>query len=158
MQANRATWIVAANAGHARFFEEADRAAPLEHLNDMGNAGARLRTADTESDQLGQIAASKGRHSAGAPSQPNGYQPKQSPAEHQTEIFARSVADSLLKAHNEGRYQHLVLAASPEFLGVLRKVMDPALTPLVSLCINKDFSQLDARQLRERIQVEKTRH
>jgi protein required for attachment to host cells len=147
------TWIVSANAGRARFFSEANSAGALEEIDDMVNTAARLRTVETETDQLGQRAASKSRHSVGAPTQPSGYEPNQSPAEHQTEIFARNVAASLLQRHQQGRFQKLILIASPEFLGVLRKLLDPKLESVVSLEINKDYTQFNAKELREHIRA-----
>src|SRR4051795_10838161 len=128
----QATWIVAANAGRARFFSQANAADPFEEIHDMVNTPARLRTGETETDALGQRAASKSRHSVGAPTQPSGYEPNQSPAEHQTENFARDVAHYIAKAHQDGRFRQLVLAASPEFLGVLRKSLNPKLHATVS--------------------------
>lgn len=139
---NEASWIVAANSGRARIFLQAGRNAPLKEVDDLINSAARLRTADTESDTLGQIAASKSGHSTGRATQPNGYEPEQSPHEHQVELFARNVAGILLKARNEGRYSQLCLVAAPEFLGVLRKVMNAGLQPLVTAEINKDYTQM----------------
>jgi protein required for attachment to host cells len=149
------TCIVTANAGRARFFSQARPKARLDEINDMVNAAARLRTAETETDALGQRAASKSRHSVGAPTQPSGYEPNQSPAEHQTEIFARNVADYLLHAHQEGRFNRLVLAASPEFLGMLRKQLDPKVLSTVALEINKDYTQLAEDKLREQVEAHK---
>jgi protein required for attachment to host cells len=144
-----ATWIVSANAGRARFFAQTGATDPLQEVNDLINSGARLRTAETESDALGQMSAPKSH--LGSAGQPNGYEPQQSPAEHQTEIFARSVVAMLLKAHQEGRYKKLCLVASPEFLGVLRKLLDPNLQPLIAAEINKDYTQLNPNELRDKV-------
>ena len=152
-----ATWIVSANAGRARVFSQANSDAPLVEIKDMVNAGARLRTAETETDRIGQHAASKSRHSVGAPTQPSGYEPNQTPNQHQAELFARNVAAFLLQGHQEGRFQQLSLFVSPEFLGVLRKLLDPQLESAVSLEINKDYTQFSAKQLREQIQTHETK-
>jgi protein required for attachment to host cells len=136
-----ATWIVVANAGRARLFSRLDRTRRLSEVGDMVNTAVRLRTQDTESDALGQHAASKSRHNVGAPMQPSGYEPHQSPAEHQTETFARSLANHLREARQQGRYAQLVLMASPEFLGVLRKQLDPQLADRVAATIDKDYTQ-----------------
>ena len=149
------TWIMSANAGRARFFSQASAAAPLEEVNDMANNVVRLRTAETESDEQGLHAASKSSHSVGAPRPPSGYEPPQTPAEHQTEVFARDVADYLLKAHQEGKYKQLCLIASPEFLGVLRKLLDPKIASAITLEVNKDYTQSNAMQLREYIRNHK---
>src|SRR4051812_5709902 len=151
------TWIVTANAGRARIFSEEQSGAPLEEINDMVNTAVRLRTVETETDQLGQRAASKSRHSVGAPTQPSGYEPNQSPAEHQTELFARNLAGFLLQSYQEGRFGQLVLIASPEFLGVLRKLLHQKIESAVTLEINKDYTQFDAKQLREHIEAQEAK-
>lgn len=152
-----ATWIVSANAGRARFFSQADSSAPLEEVNDMVNTDARLRTEDTEPDKIGPLAAAKSPHGVGAARPASGYQPNQTPEEHQSELFARNIASFLLQSHQDGRFQQLVLVATPQFLGVLRKLLDPNLEPMVSLEINKDYTQLSAAQLREQIQAHKAK-
>jgi protein required for attachment to host cells len=59
----------------------------------------------------------------------------------------------LLQGLNEGRFGQLSLVASPQFLGILRKLLDPQLTPLLKLDINKDYTSLSARQLREQLRA-----
>ncbi|MCC6532507.1 MAG: host attachment protein [Burkholderiales bacterium] len=151
------TCIMAANAGRARFFSQLKRTDRLEEINDMVNTAARLRTAETETDALGQHSASKSRHSVGAPTQPSGYEPNQSPAEHQTEIFARNVAAYLLQGMHDGRFQRFALIASPEFLGVLRKLLDPKVMAAVSMEINKDYTQFNADQLRSHLEAHRAK-
>jgi protein required for attachment to host cells len=148
-----ANWIVSANAGRARFYAQETAMAPLKEIDDLVNTAARLRTSATESDLLGQRSNSKGRANTASPSQSSGYEPHQSPVEHQTELFARSIADYLLKRHQESRYRHLILVASPEFLGVLRKLLDPKLVSVVGSEINKDYSHATADQLLRHIRA-----
>lgn len=145
------TWIVTANASRARFFSRENAADRLDEVDDLVNEATRLRTVDTETDDLGQRSAGKSRHGSGAASQPSGYEPHQTPAEHQTELFARSVAAHLSKGLQAGRFGSLYLAASPEFLGVLRKQLDPKVTAIVGKEINKDYTQSNARQLQDQI-------
>lgn len=148
-----ATWIVSANAGRAKFFAQTGRTDPLQEVNELTNNAVHLRTADTESDTLGQMGAPKGHHrGSNSTSGPGSdYEPEQTPAEHQTEVFARSVAGALLKAHQEGRYKHLFLVAAPEFLGVLRRVMNSNLQPLIVAEINKDYTRLSPSDLNARV-------
>lgn len=159
------TWIIAANAGRARFFSESDGNEPLQELDDMINSAAQMRTADLETDRLGPTAAAGSGHNiggtqgvslshnaqAGAPNKQ--YQPAQTPQQHATELFAKDVSEFLLKAHQEGRYQQLVLAASPEFLGVLRTKLNPQIQQLVKTEVNKDYTHSSAQQLREQLQA-----
>lgn len=119
----------------------------------MVNDAVRLRTAETESDKIGPMAATKSAHNVGAALPNSGYEPNQTPTEHQTELFARSVADFLLQGQQENRFTRLTLVASPQFLGILRKLLDPNVESLVNLEINKDYTQSNPRQMLEQIQA-----
>ena len=149
-------WIVTANASCAHFFSQSAASAPLEKVGDLGNDKSSLQTADTESDRLGQHAASKSVHNVGAPTQPSGYQPHQTPAEHNAEIFARSVCQYLLDGYQDGRFEKLVLIASPEFLGVLRALIDKPLSKIVVTEINKDYTRCGPKELLEHIKANST--
>lgn len=147
------SWIVTANASIAHFFSQETASSDLKEIHDIANADVHQLTMESESDRIGQHAASKSRHSVGAPTQPSGYQPHQSPAEHSTEVFARDVATYLLQGHQQGRFKDLVLIASPEFLGALRKQLNADLSAVVSLEINKDYTQVDPGELRKHIRA-----
>ena len=146
------TWIVSANAGRARFFSQARPVDNLEEINTMVSPSAREREADLETDQLGQRSAAKSKHNVGAATTSSDYQPNQTPAQHQAELFARDVAGFLRQAQNEGRFRKLCLVASPEFLGVLRKQLDGNLEAAVAVEINKDFTYASAAELKQRIE------
>jgi protein required for attachment to host cells len=59
-----------------------------------------------------------------------------------------------MEAHQQGRFQQLVISASPEFLGALRTFLDPHIKPLIKLEVNKDYTQSNAQQLREQLQAQ----
>lgn len=145
-------WIVTANAGCAQIFSREAISAPLEKVWEMTNGKSSLHTAETESDRLGQHAASKSKHSVGAPTQPSGYQPNQTPAEHSAEVFARDISRFLLHGYQDGHFQRIVLMASPEFLGVLRGVLDPRLLDVVTTEINKDYTRCSPQELSAHLQ------
>jgi len=159
------TWIITANAGRARFFSEDGPAEPLQELEDMINNGARLRTAESETDRLGPTSAGKSSHNIGGPQGGSGahnvnagapnkqYEPNQTPAEHETELFAKEIAQLLLKSQQEGRYQNLVISASPQFLGTLRSNLDQHVKAAVKQEFNKDYTQVPLNQLREQLQA-----
>ena len=66
---------------------------------------------------------------------------------------ARSIADHLLRAHQDGRFERLVLAAAPEFLGTLRKLLDPSVASAIGLEINKDYTQVPPDKLTDQIEA-----
>lgn len=140
-------WVLTANAGHAHFFSQQANSGALEKVGDIANGKHSLHTSDTESDRIGQHAASSSKHSVGAPTQPSSYQPNQTPAQHQSELFARNVAQYLSDGHQEGKFNQLVITASPEFLGVLRPLLGAELTKIVISEINKDYTHCSAQEL-----------
>lgn len=153
-----ATWIVSANASRARIFSQAGPSASLEEVESMVNAGARLRTAESESDKIGPTAATKSAHGSGNATPNKAFEAHQTPVEHQTELFARNVADVLLKGQQHGHFRHLCVVASPEFLGYLRQQMDPNLASVVSLEINKDYTHENPAGLQAHIKAHQSRN
>jgi len=163
------TWIIAANAGRARFFSESDPAKPLQEIEDMINSAVRLRVVETESDKIGPTAATNSGHNiggtqgaglahngkVGAPNK--AYQPAHTPAEQEAEQFAKDISNYLLKAHQEGRFENLVISASPQFLGALRSFMDPHIKALIKTEFNKDYTHSSGQQLREQLQAQQAK-
>lgn len=145
------SWIVTANGGRAYVYSQIKPSGPLDKVTEIFNVDASALTAETESDKLGQFAASKSSHGAGAPAQPNDYEPDQTPAKHHAELLARKLTDFLMKGYHSNSYEQIYLFAAPEFLGVLRKLLDPKITSIISIEVNKDYTQLKPDQLREQI-------
>jgi protein required for attachment to host cells len=149
-----ANWIITANAGRARFFSEATPTSGLQEIKDMVNPAARLSTAETEADKLGPRAAGDSKHNTGAPLPNKAYQPPTLPTEHEAELFAKNIAAFLLQARQARRFEHLIIAASPEFLGVLRQCLDPQLCEVLSFSLDKDYTQLGAGELHGRLDAD----
>jgi protein required for attachment to host cells len=163
------TWVIVANAGRARFFSESDPAEPWQEIEDMVNDAVRLRTLETESDKISPTAATNSGHNiggtqgvgfahngkVGAPNKQ--YQPAHTPAELETEQFAKDISNYLLDAHREGRFKQLVISASPEFLGALRSFLDPHVKSLIKFECNKDYTHSNAQQLREQLREQRAK-
>jgi len=113
--------------------------------------GIPLRT--KSGHNIGGAQGGPSQHNAAAGAPNSQYEPNQTPAEHETELFAKDLAHYLLKAQQEGRYQHLVLSASPQFLGTLRNNLDPHVKAVIKQEFNKDYTQVPVHQLREQLQA-----
>jgi protein required for attachment to host cells len=163
----RTTWIISANAGRARIFSDTGPAEPLREVEDMINEAVRLRTMDTESDKIDPTAATSSGHGiggnqgagpgnsgkAGAPNKQ--YQPAHTPADHKAEQFARNISRYLVDAYQQNQFEQLIVSASPHFLGTLRSLMDPRIKPLITLELNKDYTQVNAHELRGQLDLDK---
>lgn len=147
------TWIVAADAGRARIFEETDPTSPLRELEVLSNPAARLHDSEIHTDQGDPKAAGKSINNTGGPLPTSQYQPNQTPEEHNAELFARQVLARLLEAKQQQRFDQLELIADPKFLGLLRKYMDPGLKSAVCQEINKDLTHSTGQQLKEQLRL-----
>ncbi len=61
------------------------------------------------------------------------------------------MADYLLQAQRDGRFDKLILSAALQFLGILRALLPPQLRPLIVSELNKDYTQSDPARLMEQI-------
>lgn len=144
-------WIVTANASRVRVYCEDGPGHPLQEIEDMVDDAVRLRTSDTMTDRLGPTSATKSVHNTGGALPNKTYEPPQTPAEHEMEVFSRRIAAFLMQAQQQGRFQHLEIAASPEFLGLLRKQIHPNVQKAVTLEVNKDYTEMAPDELREKL-------
>ncbi|QBE63161.1 host attachment protein [Pseudoduganella lutea] len=160
------TWIITANAGRARIFEQATLTEPLQEIEDMVSPGAKQSISEVVTDQAGPTAAAKSGHNINSGNQAPGiahnansgapnkqYQPAVTPAEQEADRFAKDISAYLLKAKEEGRFGQLVISASPQFLGTLRSNIDSNLKDLIKSEFNKDYTHFNGPQLREQLQA-----
>lgn len=147
------TWIVAANAGGAKIFSQAGRRDVPQAIEDMPHPEGRMHEVDIDTDVHGERSPARKRDGSGFGRAESGYQPAQTPRQHENERFARQVAAYLKKAHDEKRFGELVLAASPEFLALLRKVMDPQVLAAARVQIHKDYTKVNAKELGEQVEA-----
>jgi protein required for attachment to host cells len=151
-----ATWIISANASRARFFSQTNSSDSLVEVHDMINDAGRLRMLETtESDKRGPTAGTKSMHNTGGAVPNKLYEPPQTPDVRENELFARDIAGFLEHAQQEGSFQQLCLVASPQFLGMLRKMLEPKFGSLITLELNKDYTQYSPAQLLEQVNAAK---
>ncbi len=131
------TWVVAADAARARILEAENRSGnPLREIDTWVNPELRLPGREQVTDRPGRgfDQGGEGRHAMDDPTDIK---------EVESDRFARELMRWLGQAHQEGRFQHLVVAAAPHFLGQLRHHLDGTLKQAVTSEINKDVSRLD---------------
>lgn len=152
------TWIITANASRVRIFSEAGNGR-LQEVKDMVDDRVRMRAMETQTDQpVDPKAASGSINNTGGALPGSTYQPAKTPVQHETEIFAREVCAELQQAYNQQRFTELVLSASPEFLGVLRKQLSQQLQQAIVFELNKDYTQLSPDQLQAQLQAQRQQH
>lgn len=137
----RNTWVVVADQSQARIFEAPKPLGPLVELERLDHAAGTKRGIEILSDRPGRAfdSVGGGRHA---------MEPEVDPKQAEAMKFAREIVGRLEKGRTAGQYDRLVLVAGPQFLGLLRQSMSPALADLVSVEIPKNLGQHDARQIR----------
>lgn len=131
-------WVVVADEAIARILEwpeTGDELVPVEELTDPD---AHAKGADLRRDAVGRRAGTGPGGSlatAGHATESGGEDLRHLEAEG----FAKQVADHLHNALNQGRFDELRIAAAPRFLGMLRKVLSPQVSRVVSDELNKDL-------------------
>lgn len=123
----KCTLVLIANEHEARILENHGPGRGLEELETLARA-KQTRYADTT-----------GRSRAGPGMARHGLDRSTTEREHDRDRFAEDVAEMARARWAQGGYDRAVLAAPPKMLGVLRRILDPALSAAMSGELNKDL-------------------
>jgi protein required for attachment to host cells len=139
------TWILVCDASDARFFMTFDGGRTLHLVDSRVNPGGRLKESDLRSDKPGRI------RSRGAVTHVTDMGPHTLATEVEARHFAHLLAEMLRVAHDRHRFDSLIIAAPPHFLGLLRGELDPIVASFVTSSIDKDLTHLNKWQLSEHL-------
>jgi protein required for attachment to host cells len=134
------TRVVIADQSEARFYDVERVGAPFRLVARLTDSIARLHDRDLKSDKPGRVfdhAASSGQRRGAVAHHSTGGE--SSPRKHETQLFARRIAQELETAHRENRFERVVLIAGPAFLGVLRAELPKSVSTAVAAEVPKDF-------------------
>lgn len=136
-------WIVVADQSRARIFTVDSPLGELQDLEALVHPEARLRTQSFGSDHPGRSfdSGGQGRHAMGTSVEPK---------EQEAIRFAKTVADHVRSACNDGRCNKLLLVAGPHFLGLLREHIG-SLNNIDITEVRKNLGQQDIRAIRDHL-------
>lgn len=125
-------WVVVAESSHARIFHCSKEGAALEEETALVHPESRLHAQDIHSDLPGRAfdSGGEGRHA---------MSPDTDPKRHEAEVFARELIAHIENARSTSKFDQLILAASPAFLGLLRERMSSALRQRVIHTLSKNL-------------------
>lgn len=129
-------WIIVANSTHARFFK-LDGKHNLIELDALVHQESRMHEGDLVEQKSGK---KLGETRFGSGFYPTNQQHPTKKLEALT--FAKQVSDHIENARSNGQIKKLYLAASPNFLGMLRQAMSQSTINLVETEISKDITHL----------------
>ena len=139
------TWILVADSSRARIFAASQRGKPWTLVANFEHPETRERTAEYSPTERG---SQKQAFGYGRPA----MEPKTEPRRVEKGHFAEELASRLDKGLKQGEYGALVLVASPQFLGDLKGKLDKQVAKCVTGTIDKDYTQLNERELAERLE------
>jgi protein required for attachment to host cells len=133
------TWALVADRAEARFFERRGPKAAFVPIEAHHHPEARIHAHESPPVTT--------KDADGTPQQPLPIE--RAPSVHELDVFAKALAERLRHARTDGRFDRLVLAAEPTFLGRLRAALDDATRKLVTEEIPKHL--VGAADLQERL-------
>jgi protein required for attachment to host cells len=141
------TWLLVANGSEARLFETEFRPKALSLLREFSHPESREKGTELASDKFGHFQGDAG---TGASTQ-GSFNEMTDPKEYEMERFAGELVQALEDGRTANSYQHLFIASSPKFHGLLNKKMNSNLSKMVDKHINKDLTSLKEDELLERL-------
>jgi|SRR6185312_7102155 len=136
------TWVIIADSSKARVFAAYKakllNSSPDVHdlipVSEHHHHNSRKKDSQLTTDKLGDFG--KGT-----------FVEATDPKQHEAELFSHQLAQILLKGHNQHRYRDIILVAPPTFMGLLNKNLTHEIDKLVSLRIEKDYTQAPSKEL-----------
>jgi protein required for attachment to host cells len=135
------TWILIADAQHARALASIGPASRLEPVPVMARENALPKTSDLMSDRQG-----RSFESTGATRHP--MEPRSDPREQLKIRFAGELVEALDAQLSAGAFQRLVMVAPPQFLGELRSALTPRLKAALHGDLAKDLTKVPDHEIR----------
>jgi|AP12_2_1047962.scaffolds.fasta_scaffold127819_2 protein required for attachment to host cells len=141
----RHIWLVVADGSRARILSRKARHAPLEEIETLDNAAARLPGHEIVSDSPGRVydSGGKGRHAMAAPTDPQ---------ENEKMAFLDDLAARLNSATAKNKFDDLVLFAAPQALGRLRDKLDKQAMQRVVADAPKDLTGRPVNELAKQLE------
>jgi len=140
------TWVVTADSAKADFFEVDRIGGEFRPIASLTHLEGKKKSQDLISDRPGRAfdSAGLGRHAMSS---------QVDPREHEAEVFAREVGETLELGRTKGSFERLIVLAPPDFLGKLRKTITPAANKLVVESVAKSVVGLAPDEIRKRIKT-----
>lgn len=132
------TWVLVADSEKARLFEFERCRDPWSEMACFVNPDA-VHGPTFERPPRVQESVGGARHAIEA---------RTAPKDKASARFASTLVAALRTAHGEQRFQSLVIAAAPRFLGALHGELDKSLQHCVSREIRRNLTELDSAGIR----------
>lgn len=134
------TLVLIANAAAARGFSYQAKE-EFSLVKEFSHPESRQKGSDLVSDRPGRSEGKGGGHGA--------FVPANNPKQIEAERFAYELAEWLDDERKQNRCKQVMLVADPGFLGLINKSLNNQTKQLVFETLDKDYSQVNQRDLPE---------
>lgn len=138
------TWVLVANASHARLYH-LQSPITLDLVMEFSHPQSRERASELVTDKPGHYQSDGGKH--------GNFSPAETPKHQEMERFAQQLAHELDRRRTANHYQHLILVASPAFLGALNGNLSHHVRALVRETVDKDYVHEKPRDLLQHLKA-----
>lgn len=143
-----ATWLLVGNASRARLFETQARPKTATLIKEFLHPPSREKGEDLASDRAGHFQA----EAQGMEGTTHGaFNEATSPKEYEHERFAIELAKELNDGRTQNQFDNLLVVASPHFHGLLNQHLNNHVAKMVTVHVNKDYTDLDETTLLEKV-------
>ncbi|MGR9099595.1 MAG: host attachment protein [Gammaproteobacteria bacterium] len=140
----KASWILVADSCRARIFTADTPSSALREIEDFAHAEGRLHEQSMTSDLSGRDPGLGG--TGGHP-----YDDKTGPKKQEAVTFAKRIARHLDEAHNERKFDQLLVISEPSFLGKLRNEFSDQVRNVICFELDKNITQHNAGEIRRQL-------
>jgi protein required for attachment to host cells len=139
---NKDSWIMVANGSECKIFSTNNNGKAIKLLQGFYSADSHLQTAYLGTDKPGRVheSSSATRHT---------IEPKADLHDKEKTKFSNLIANYLNKEMKTEKFKHLILIASPEFLGEIRKKLGKQTILMITREINKDLTHASDAKILE---------
>lgn len=138
------TWILVSNASEARIFFRNGIRNELTLVKELTHPESRMKNAELSSDRAGYMKGVGNGHGS--------KNPQSEPKQNEAQFFAQQLAHELNQGRCSQQFENLVLIAPPAFMGLLNEKMDEQTGKLVGSRLNKDYTQITAKELVDQLE------
>lgn len=152
------TWIVLADSSRARIYLADHDLSRARLIRELDHPESRIKESDLTTGMKGSIGPRQRGAGPGHRGNLFGHRPSTDPqtGAHQVELekFARDIAQELEHGRVQGAYEELVLAAPPQFLGLIRQALKVDVERKVRARIPKNLVRTEERDVAARLRDE----
>ncbi len=136
------TWVTVANGSECKIFSVNSKNKTLQLLKGFYSASSHLQAVNLGAEKPGRV------HESGNATR-HTIEPKLDLHYKEKIKFSELIADYLNKEMSAKNFHHLVLIASPEFLGEIRKRLNKHVVSVIIKEINKDLTNTKEEKILE---------